>query len=71
MFLLRAWGEIINIYNNPWQQEQDWAPHNSGLIPDLQMNLSLEGGRVKCKEEPLATLQVRWEGWKVQGPHLK
>lgn len=44
MFLLRAWGEITNIYNNPWQQEQDWAPHNSGLIPDLQMNLSLEGG---------------------------
>lgn len=21
MFLLRAWGEITNIYNNPWQQE--------------------------------------------------
>lgn len=68
MFLLRAWGEIINIYNNPWQQGQDWAPV---LIPDLQMNWSLEGGWVKCKEEPLATLQVRWEGWKVQGPHLK
>lgn len=71
MFLLRALGEITNIYNNPWQQGQDWAPHNSGLIPDLQLNLSLEGGWVKCKEEPLATLQVRWEGWKVQGSHLK
>lgn len=71
MFLLRASGEITNIYNNPWQQGQDWAPHNSGLIPDLQLNLSLEGGWVKCKEEPLATLQVRWEGWKVQGSHLK
>lgn len=67
MFLLRAWGEITNIYNNPWQQRQD----NSGLIPDPQMNLSLEGGSVKCKEEPLAALQVRWEGWKLQGPHLK
>lgn len=45
MFLLRAWGEITNIYNNPWQQGQD----NSGLIPDPQMNLSPRGGLGKMQ----------------------